>query len=117
MAPTEILAEQHFRRIASWLEPLGVRVAWLTGRLRAPAKRAAQQSVAANAVDLVIGTHALVQDAVSFANLGLAIVDEQHRFGVLQRLALRTGRKPTAPMRDDRPTAAKPHVLMLKRHP
>src|SRR6267142_6316628 len=96
MAPTEILAEQHFRRIAFWLEPLGVRVAWLTGRLRAADKRSAQQAAVAGTVDLVIGTHALVQDAVSFARLGLAIVDEQHRFGVRQRLALRTGRKQAA---------------------
>jgi len=117
MAPTEILAEQHFRRIAFWLEPLGVRVAWLTGRLRAADKRAAQQAAAAGTVDLVIGTHALVQDAVSFARLGLAIVDEQHRFGVRQRLALRTGRKQAARVLNTNDAEATPHVLMLSATP
>ena len=89
MAPTEILAEQHFRKIAQWLAPLDVNVAWLVGRLTAAAKRGAQQAVASGAAQLVVGTHALIQDAVEFHRLGLAIVDEQHRFGVAQRLALR----------------------------
>ncbi len=117
MAPTEILAEQHFRRITFWLEPLGVRVAWLTGRLRAADKRAAQQAIAAGTVDLVIGTHALVQEAVSFARLGLAIVDEQHRFGVQQRLALRTGRKQSARTLNSNDSGVTPHVLMLSATP
>jgi ATP-dependent DNA helicase RecG len=91
MAPTEILAEQHFRKVAQWLEPLGVRIAWLAGKLKPAEKAAAQARLAAGEVDLAVGTHALIQDAVRFARLGLAIVDEQHRFGVAQRLALRAG--------------------------
>ncbi len=89
MAPTELLAEQHFGRIAQWLEPLGVDTVWLAGRLGAAAKRRAHEAIASGAAQLVIGTHALIQDAVSFGKLALAIVDEQHRFGVAQRLALR----------------------------
>ena len=88
MAPTEILAEQHYLKLRDWLAPLGVRVAWLSGSLKAKAKREQLAAAAADA-QLVIGTHALIQDGVDFAKLGLAIVDEQHRFGVAQRLALR----------------------------
>lgn len=88
MAPTEILAEQHYLKLKDWLEPLGVRVAWLSGSLKTKAKREQLAATAAEA-QLVIGTHALIQDGVDFARLGLAIVDEQHRFGVAQRLALR----------------------------
>jgi len=88
MAPTEILAEQHYLKLRDWLEPLGVRVAWLSGSLKSKAKRAQLAAMAADA-QLVVGTHALIQDGVDFAKLGLAIVDEQHRFGVAQRLALR----------------------------
>ncbi|MGB2817666.1 MAG: ATP-dependent DNA helicase RecG, partial [Burkholderiaceae bacterium] len=107
MAPTEILAEQHFRKIAQWLAPLDVNVAWLVGRLGAAAKRTAQQAVASGEAQLVVGTHALIQDAVVFHRLGLAIVDEQHRFGVAQRLALRgEGR-----------TDVLPHMLMLSATP
>jgi ATP-dependent DNA helicase RecG len=108
MAPTEILAEQHFGRIAQWLAPLGVRVAWLAGKLKAGEKRAAQQAIATGEAQLVIGTHALIQEAVQFANLGLAIVDEQHRFGVAQRLRLRS-----------RAGEAQrtPHLLMLSATP
>jgi ATP-dependent DNA helicase RecG len=89
MAPTEILAEQHFRKIAAWMEPLGVKVAWLTGSLKKKEKSAASELVESGAAQLVIGTHALIQDTVQFAKLGLVIVDEQHRFGVGQRLTLR----------------------------
>jgi ATP-dependent DNA helicase RecG len=89
MAPTEILADQHFRKIAGWLEPLGVKVAWLTGSLKKKDKEAATALVESGEAQLVIGTHALIQDTVSFAKLGLVIVDEQHRFGVGQRLTLR----------------------------
>lgn len=107
MAPTEILAEQHFRKIAAWLEPLGIRTAWLTGRLKTAEKNAALEAVASGESRIVIGTHALIQEGVKFANLGLAIVDEQHRFGVAQRLALRT-----------RPESALvPHLLMLSATP
>jgi ATP-dependent DNA helicase RecG len=89
MAPTEILADQHFRKIAGWLEPLGVKVAWLTGSLKKKDKVAATALVESGEAQLVIGTHALIQDTVNFARLGLVIVDEQHRFGVGQRLTLR----------------------------
>uniref|UniRef100_UPI0030ED1A3C ATP-dependent DNA helicase RecG n=1 Tax=Undibacterium luofuense TaxID=2828733 RepID=UPI0030ED1A3C len=88
MAPTEILAEQHFRKIAAWLEPLGVRTAWLTGSLRKKEKEQAQALIQSGEARLVIGTHALIQDNVQFQKLGLVLVDEQHRFGVGQRLDL-----------------------------
>ena len=89
MAPTEILAEQHFKKLVFWLEPLGVQVAWLTGSRKGKGRREMLAAVASGAAGLVIGTHAVIQDDVVFAKLGLAIVDEQHRFGVAQRLALR----------------------------
>jgi ATP-dependent DNA helicase RecG len=89
MAPTEILAEQHFRKIAAWMEPLGVKVAWLTGSLKKKDKAASNELIESGEAHLVIGTHALIQDSVQFARLGLVIVDEQHRFGVGQRLTLR----------------------------
>ena len=89
MAPTEILADQHFRKIASWLEPLGICVVWLTGSLKKKEKQKARELIESGQAQLIIGTHALIQDDVKFARLGLAIVDEQHRFGVDQRLTLR----------------------------
>ncbi|RIQ19222.1 ATP-dependent DNA helicase RecG [Bordetella avium] len=88
MAPTEILAEQHFRKLAAWLEPLGVSVAWLSGSLTLKNRRKAAEAIEAGEVQLVVGTQALIQDHVNFPRLGLSIVDEQHRFGVGQRLAL-----------------------------
>jgi ATP-dependent DNA helicase RecG len=88
MAPTEILAEQHYLKLAHWLEPLGVKIAWLAGGLKARARKAALDAIASAETQLAIGTHALFQEGVAFAKLGLAIVDEQHRFGVEQRLAL-----------------------------
>ncbi len=88
MAPTEILAEQHARKLTPLLETLGVRTAWLSGSLRKPEKQAVLDALNAGEVDLVFGTHALFQQGVSFPRLGLAVVDEQHRFGVGQRLAL-----------------------------
>ena len=88
MAPTEILAEQHYRKLAPWFESLGVELVWLSGSLKARDKRAAQESIAAGRARLAIGTHALIQEDVEFENLGLAIIDEQHRFGVRQRLQL-----------------------------
>ena len=101
MAPTEILADQHFRKIAAWMEPLGVNVAWLTGSLKKKEKTDAQDRIESGQAQLVIGTHALIQEAVRFAKLGLVIVDEQHRFGVGQRLTLRnkglSGSDPAAP--------------------
>ncbi len=89
MAPTEILAEQHFRKLVHWLEPLGVGVAWLTGSRKGKARAQMVARVASGEAALVVGTHAVIQDDVRFARLGLAIIDEQHRFGVQQRLALR----------------------------
>ncbi len=89
MAPTEILAEQHFRKLGPWMAAIGARIAWLSGSLSAARKRAVRAQVAAGEVDLLVGTHALIEDNVAFPALGLAIVDEQHRFGVAQRLALR----------------------------
>jgi ATP-dependent DNA helicase RecG len=88
MAPTEVLAEQHQRNFARWLEPLGVRVVWLAGKVKGRA-RAAALAALANDADVVVGTHALMQEGVAFRRLGLAVIDEQHRFGVHQRLALR----------------------------
>ena len=88
MAPTEILAEQHYLKLRHWLEPLGVKIAWLAGGLKAREKKLAMEAIAAGETQLAIGTHALFQEEVRFAKLGLAIVDEQHRFGVEQRLAL-----------------------------
>jgi ATP-dependent DNA helicase RecG len=89
MAPTEILSEQHERKFAAWLAPLGVRIAWLHGALAAKDRRAALEAIASGAAQVAIGTHALFQRGVEFKRLGLSIVDEQHRFGVGQRLSLR----------------------------
>ena len=113
MAPTEILAEQHYEKLRAWLEPLGIEVAWLSGSQKRAAKRAARQRVA-NTAQFVVGTHALIQEGVDFARLGLSIVDEQHRFGVAQRLELRRkgersekGKSGTEP----------PHQLMMSATP
>ncbi|MDO4249629.1 MAG: ATP-dependent DNA helicase RecG [Neisseria sp.] len=89
MAPTEILAEQHFLKFSQWFEPLGIKVDWFSGSLRKKAKDGAKAALAAGETRIAIGTHALFQDDVAFARLGLVIVDEQHRFGVAQRLALK----------------------------
>ncbi|MFM2254411.1 MAG: ATP-dependent helicase RecG [Pseudomonadota bacterium] len=89
MAPTEILAEQHFRKLLGWLEPLGITTAWLTGTQKAKERRAMLALIESGEAQLVVGTHAIIQDKVKFKNLALAIIDEQHRFGVAQRLALR----------------------------
>jgi ATP-dependent DNA helicase RecG len=109
MAPTEILAEQHFRKIASWLEPLGVQVAWLTGSLKKKEKANTQTLIESGDAQLVIGTHAVIQEGVTFSKLGLVIVDEQHRFGVGQRLALRNKGLESA--------ATVPHQLMMSATP
>ncbi|HYC47105.1 MAG TPA: ATP-dependent DNA helicase RecG [Burkholderiales bacterium] len=110
MAPTEILAEQHFRKFDAWLAPLGLNVTWLAGGLRRKEKSAAAEAVASGAAHIAVGTHALFQEEVSFKDLALAIVDEQHRFGVHQRLALRM--KGTASAGD-----AQPHQLMMSATP
>lgn len=89
MAPTEILAEQHWQSFADWFRPLGVEPAWLSGSQRVAARRDALASIASGTAKLVIGTHALFQDGVDFHRLGLVVIDEQHRFGVHQRMALR----------------------------
>ncbi|QBZ84223.1 ATP-dependent DNA helicase RecG [Hydrogenovibrio crunogenus] len=88
MAPTEILAEQHKNHFLEWLDPLGIPVAWLNGRMKAAEKREALQKIESGKAKVIIGTHALFQDSVTFDHLGLVIIDEQHRFGVHQRLAL-----------------------------
>ncbi len=106
MAPTEILAEQHFRKIESWLTPLGINIAWLTGSLRKREKDEAKTRIESGVAKLVIGTHALIQQEVEFARLGLVIVDEQHRFGVAQRLTLR-----------NKGVGSVPHQLMMSATP
>ncbi len=113
MVPTEILAEQHARKLCAWLEPLGVTLVWLTGSLKAKQKRAALEAVAQGTAQLVVGTHAIIQQTVEFARLGLVIVDEQHRFGVAQRLALRA--KATPPVAGV--AAFQPHQLMMSATP
>lgn len=89
MAPTELLAEQHFNNLQAWLAPLGLHVCWLAGKVTGKARAKVLADVASGAAQLVVGTHALMQEGVDFHDLALAIVDEQHRFGVHQRLALR----------------------------
>ena len=108
MAPTEILGEQHHRKFSEWLAPLGVRIAWLHGGLGRKEKRAVLASIAQGETQIAIGTHALFQEDVVFQRLALAVVDEQHRFGVQQRLALR--RKATA-------EGIVPHQLMMSATP
>jgi ATP-dependent DNA helicase RecG len=112
MAPTEILAEQHFRKLIGWLEPIlaprGLRVAWLTGSQKKKERTAMAALVQSGEAALVVGTHAVIQDQVEFKNLALAIIDEQHRFGVAQRLALRSK------MREE---GHEPHLLMMSATP
>jgi ATP-dependent DNA helicase RecG len=112
MAPTEILAEQHFRKLIGWLEPLfeprGLRVAWLTGGQKKKERTEMLSLVASGEAALVVGTHAVIQEQVQFKRLGLAVIDEQHRFGVAQRLALRA--KMTEPGQE-------PHLLMMSATP
>ena len=108
MAPTEILAEQHLRKCVGWLAPLGLTVAWLTGSRKGKARAKMLAQVASGEAMLVVGTHAVIQDQVQFAKLGLAIIDEQHRFGVQQRLALRE-KLAAGPI--------EPHTLMMSATP
>ncbi|WP_096698135.1 ATP-dependent DNA helicase RecG [Polaromonas sp. AER18D-145] len=141
MAPTEILAEQHFRKLIGWLEPLGIQTAWLTGSQKAKERREALAMIESGAAGLVVGTHAVIQDKVIFKNLALAIIDEQHRFGVAQRLALRSkmtqhavraelveasGSPSTLRQAQDRPSSGRtgegargeePHLLMMTATP
>jgi ATP-dependent DNA helicase RecG len=89
MAPTELLSEQHLKNFQTWFEPLDIEVAWLTGKVKGKPRRQQLERIATNRVRMVVGTHALFQDEVLYARLGLVIIDEQHRFGVHQRLALK----------------------------
>jgi ATP-dependent DNA helicase RecG len=89
MAPTEILAEQHFITLSNWLAPLGITTAWLTGKIKGKKRAEELASIASGSATVIIGTHALFQNDVEFHRLGLVVIDEQHRFGVQQRLALR----------------------------
>lgn len=89
MAPTELLAEQHWRNFCDWLQPLGIQPAWLSGSQKAAERRASLAAIADGSAGLAVGTHALFQEGVQFRNLALVVIDEQHRFGVQQRLALR----------------------------
>ena len=110
MAPTEILAEQHYRKFAHWLEPLDIPVVWLAGSLNKRQREAAANVLESDAPMLAVGTHALFQEQIEFRKLGLAIVDEQHRFGVHQRLALRLKGS-----RGD--SSLQPHQLMMSATP
>lgn len=89
MAPTELLAEQHFQTFKTWLEPLGLSVGWCVGKQTASQRREVLAALSSGEIQVAVGTHALFQDEVTFNNLGLVVIDEQHRFGVHQRLALR----------------------------
>ena len=106
MAPTEILAEQHFQKLAGWLAPMGLTVEWIAGSQPKKQRAAALDRLARGASMLAVGTHALIEDPVALPRLGLAVVDEQHRFGVRQRLALR-----------EKGSAASPHMLMMSATP
>jgi ATP-dependent DNA helicase RecG len=134
MAPTEILAEQHFRKLIGWLEPLGLQVAWITGSVKGKARQKMLDAAASGEAQLIVGTHAVIEDKVKFAKLGLAIIDEQHRFGVAQRLALRDKLKAGAdagppqggarPLGGQEPQATwgstvplEPHLLMMSATP
>ena len=113
MAPTELLAEQHLSNLRGWLEPLGVRIAWLAGKVTGRARASVLAAVADGQAQFVVGTHALMQEGVVFKDLALAIVDEQHRFGVHQRLALRD--KGSARSGDD--PGVVPHQLVMTATP
>ena len=121
MAPTEILAEQHYLKLRDWLAPLGIAPVWLSGSLKKKEKRLAAERIASGATPLAIGTHALFQEQVGFHRLGLAIVDEQHKFGVQQRLALRAKGTQSATQQAgcgiDSNKGTEPHQLMMSATP
>ena len=122
MAPTEILAEQHFAKLVGWLapvlQPLGLQVAWLTGSQKKKERDAMLSLVASGEAALVVGTHAVIQDKVHFKALGLAIIDEQHRFGVAQRLALRQKLSDAETFGEhSEGTPQEPHLLMMSATP
>jgi ATP-dependent DNA helicase RecG len=120
MAPTEILASQHFGKLVDWLDPLllgrGLRVAWLTGSQKKKERDAMSAAVESGEAALVIGTHAVISEKVRFKNLALAIIDEQHRFGVAQRLALR-GKASDSPPGGKAHPGMEPHLLMMSATP
>ena len=109
MAPTEILAEQHYRKLTGWLTPLNIKVAWLTGSQSKKDREVSLSLTQSGEANIVVGTHALFQDHVIFKKLGLSIIDEQHRFGVEQRLALRK--------KGELNKAIEPHQLMMSATP
>ncbi|MBI5911540.1 MAG: ATP-dependent DNA helicase RecG [Betaproteobacteria bacterium] len=115
MAPTEILAEQHYRKFSEWLAPLGVQLTWLSGSQKKKERAAAAADIASGATRVAVGTHALFQEGISFQSLGLAIVDEQHRFGVEQRLALRA--KGLCTQGSGGGAGVEPHQLMMSATP
>ncbi len=121
MAPTEILAEQHFAKLVEWLAPLlaarGQRVAWLTGSQRKKARGEMLAAIEDGSAALVVGTHAVIQDQVKFRRLGLAIIDEQHRFGVQQRLDLRRKLAGSPPAPPGEGISQEPHLLMMSATP
>ena len=117
MAPTEILATQHFAKLVGWLHPLGITVAWLTGSQKTKERREMLALIASGQAQLVVGTHALIQDKVQFHKLALAVIDEQHRFGVAQRLALRS-KLATVDAAEAAPAMPlEPHLLMMTATP
>lgn len=109
MAPTEILAEQHYQRLYEWMQPLGISVVWLNGSMKKKAKEDVLSRMESGQAQFIVGTHALIQDNVRFSNLGLAIIDEQHRFGVGQRLVLRN--------KGEHADSVIPHQLMMSATP
>lgn len=111
MAPTELLAEQHYQNMQTWFTPLGIEVGWLAGKLKGKARDAELAKIASGEAQLVVGTHALFQEDVVFNNLALAIIDEQHRFGVHQRLALKEK------ARTDKGKPCQPHQLVMTATP
>ena len=115
MAPTEILAEQHRINFGRWLEPLGITIGWLTGRLKASERRRQLAAIAGGDAQVVIGTHALFQEAVEFADLGMIVIDEQHRFGVHQRLSL--SEKGSVSREHQRSARLRPHQLIMTATP
>ncbi|BBN60666.1 ATP-dependent DNA helicase RecG [Hydrogenovibrio marinus] len=114
MAPTEILAEQHRNHFMEWLIPLGIDIAWLNGRMRSAEKRLMLEKVSSGTAQAIIGTHALFQESVEFNRLGLVIIDEQHRFGVHQRLALHEKGKTGNASSDNE---SHPHQLIMTATP
>jgi len=108
MAPTELLAEQHLRNFRHWLEPLGIEVGWLTGRMTAKQRATVAAALAEGVLPVLVGTHALFQEGLSFARLGLVVIDEQHRFGVQQRLSL---------LEKGRDHGTSPHLLIMTATP